>query len=94
MLFICFGRGLLQIATFITFAYMNRRSAIIRMALIERLAILLLLIALCFELFYFNSSHGFYALFGSLIYIYLLGRYINKMFNDINRDYPKEENSN
>ena len=64
------------------------------MAWIMGLAMSIPIIALALDYFYFTSDHGFYVIFGVWIYIYLFGRYNKRMLDDINKKYPKDENSN
>ena len=71
---------------------MNRKRAITKMGWIMAIGLQVLIIALGMELIYFNSSHGFYAIFAAWAYIYMLGSYIKKMLKNINEKYPKEDN--
>lgn len=64
------------------------------MAKIMILGFTILIAALLTEYIYFNSAHGFYAIAGAFIYLYLFGSYTKNMFSNIDRDFPKDELSN
>ena len=55
----------------------------------------ILIILLCIEWFYFNWSHGIYALLVAVGLKFAIAINFTRKINRINRDYPKEEeNSN
>ena len=51
----------------------------------------ILIVLLCIEAFYFNCSHGFYALLAALILKFAIAINFTRAIKRINRDYPKEE---
>jgi hypothetical protein len=70
---------------------MDRKRAIIKAAIIEITGSSVLIILLCIEWFYFNWSHGIYALSGALILKFAIAANFKRTIKRINRDYPKEE---
>ena len=73
---------------------MDRKSAILKMGIITMVCFLILIIILGIEAFYFNFCHGLYVLCGVLILKFAIARNAKQMLDKINRDYPKDENSN
>ena len=73
---------------------MDRENAIKRAGIITMVAFSILIIILGTEIFYFNLSNGFYIIAGVLILKFAAAWNMKRMIDKINRDYPKEENSN
>ena len=70
---------------------MNRRKALLRMGWIMAAGIYVPLIS---WFVFANTKWIFYLLFGYMVWIIVFGKYIKRMVDRINRDYPKEDNSN
>ena len=71
---------------------MERKNAILRIGIITMIGFAILIIILGIEIFYFNFSHGFYAIAGALILKFAFAWNMRRALDKINRDYPKEEN--
>jgi len=82
------------IGPFLLSLNMDRKKAILRAAIIELTGFSILIGLLCIEWFYFNWSHGIYALLGAVVLKFAIAFNFTQTIKRINRDYPKEENSN
>ena len=70
---------------------MDRKKAILRAAIIEMVAFLILIVLLCIEAFYFDWSHGVWALLAAISLKFAIAINFTRTIKRINRDYPKEE---